>query len=65
MIIVSGQYPSSYFYIKHNILETGFCLSSGGPVDRASLSLQTSAPVQDWIYETSTAQTIYESYNKH
>jgi hypothetical protein len=39
---VSGYYPSSCFYLKHNVSETGFCLrfqvepTQLSPIDRAS-----------------------------
>jgi hypothetical protein len=73
-IIVSGHYPSPWFiYLKRNFSETAFCLrlqvepTQLSPVDRASPYLRTPAPTQARIYEykPSTAQTIYESYDKH
>jgi hypothetical protein len=42
---VSGHYPSSCFYLKHNFSETQFCLflqvepTQLGPIDRASTCL--------------------------
>jgi hypothetical protein len=48
----SGHYRSSSFYIKHNVLETEFCLrlqvepTQFGSIDRTSPYLQTPAPTQ-------------------
>jgi hypothetical protein len=64
---VSGHYASSYFYLKYNVLKTGFCLhlqvesTQLGPTDRASPYLWTPAPTQDNLHIPSTAQTICES----
>jgi hypothetical protein len=49
------------FSLKHNVLETGFCLrfqvepTQWGPIDRPSPYLRTPAPTQDRVYKPSTA----------
>jgi hypothetical protein len=64
---VSGHYPSTCFYLKHNVLETGFCLrlqvkpTQLSPINRASPCLQTSESTQNGVYKPSTAQTTWES----
>jgi hypothetical protein len=67
---VSLHYPSSHFYLKHNVSKTGFCLhlqvkrTPLGPIDRASPYLRTPAPIQDRVYRPSKAQTICKSWDK-
>jgi hypothetical protein len=63
---VSGYYPSSCFYLKHNVSEAGFCLfqvkpTQLGPINRAIPYLGLPALTQDIVYKPSIAQTIYES----
>jgi hypothetical protein len=56
-IFLSGYYPSSCFYLKHNVLEIGFCLllqvkpAQLGLVDRATPYFRNFGSISSFVFK--------------